>query len=269
MRVIVLAVIPLALVLLVFVVLRRQERIAYQPPSPPGKAPSDCPAIEYHASDGQRLLAWVAGDAAPVARLLVAFHGNAVEAQWEIAWARELHRRTGWTVMLAEYRGYGGLPGTPDYQGIKLDARAAFSAAATLLSADDGRIVYYGHSLGSAVAAELAVEEPPKVLILESPLTSARAMSRVFSVPWMRRLWNEVSRIHYDTELIVRSLDIPVWVAHGARDLITPVSMGRRVHAAALRKGELLIIRASHNDLAERGGDEYWRWITAALYQAV
>lgn len=250
---------------LVFIAWSRQEHIVFQPPAPPGALPSDAHVVEFTTSDSIRLRAFVVGNTGST-DILLAFHGNAVEAHSLISWATEVNRQTGWSVVLPEYRGYAGLAGSPSYDGSKLDARAALAVVNTLRSSDSGRIGIYGHSIGSAIATELARESSPSVLILESPLTSARDMARVIVGKPMLGLWKWMSRVHYDTEQLVRSLNVPVWIAHGGRDLITPVSMGRRVHAAALHKGSLLVVdRAGHNDVAQRGGEDYWGWMRAAL----
>jgi pimeloyl-ACP methyl ester carboxylesterase len=73
-------------------------------------------------------------------------------------------------------------------------------------------------------------------------------------------------RFRWDAEAAVRSLRVPVAVAHGGRDAVVPVDMGRRVHRAAAVPGPLLIVAAAgHNDVAWHAGEEYWRWIGAAL----
>ena len=70
----------------------------------------------------------------------------------------------------------------------------------------------------------------------------------------------------FDSERIVRSLDAPVWVAHGERDMIVPARMGRAVYDAAKKKGRLLILPgASHNDVEDVGGEEYWQWLEGAV----
>jgi pimeloyl-ACP methyl ester carboxylesterase len=57
-----------------------------------------------------------------------------------------------------------------------------------------------------------------------------------------------------------------VSVAQGEGDVVIPVRMGRAVHAAARRKGELLIVRgAGHNDVTSVAGDGYWSWLAGAL----
>jgi fermentation-respiration switch protein FrsA (DUF1100 family) len=281
------AAIVVSLAAMVVLVWWQQERIIFQPPRPVPALDldSDCARLSYEAADGQPLLALVVRPAhrghdqlrGGPRGLLLAFHGNADLAIWMVPWAREVVRRTGHTVMLAEYRGYGGLSGSPTYERARLDARAAHEQASRVLGeegtegSEPGRLAIFGHSLGSAIAAELAAEladrsMPPRVVILESPFTSARAMARF--VVWRPVLatWRLISRVHYDTLARVAALEIPVWVAHGTSDLVVPARMGQEVFAAARVKGELLLVRgAGHNDVAITGGAEYWGWIERAL----
>ena len=245
-----------------------QERIVFQPSGPPFPEARGARRVEYRADDGQPLFALVVGDdsAARTRGVLLAFHGNADLAAWQVPWAEEVARRTGYAVVLAEYRGYGGLPGRPTADGVRRDALAALRVVRDELRPPPGRVALYGHSLGSAVAAELAAGAAPAALVLVSPFTSARAMARIVAARPVELAWSLISRVPYDTEARVRELDAPVWVAHGERDFIIPVRMGRAVYAAARRKGELLLIpRAGHNDVIEAGGEEYWSWLERAL----
>ena len=244
----------------------RQERIVFQPPAVPSDAPWAPLRVEYAASDGQPLLGYLVGEPAAAPGLLLAFHGNADLALWQIEWAQELSRRTGWAVLLAEYRGYGGIAGSPTYATARLDAEAAHAFARSLLQDPSTRIAIFGHSLGSAIATELADVWPPHRLLLHAPFTSARDMARFVIVRPALLAWRLISRVHYDTRARVATLDVPVWVAHGGRDWVVPVSMGRAVFDAAARKGEwLLVPAAGHNDLVEAGGESYWRWVLRAL----
>jgi uncharacterized protein len=255
----------------------RQERIVWQPPrvrEADRATPAGAERVDYAADDGQPLLGYVVrppASAGARAGVLLAFHGNAELAAWAVPWAREAARRTGYAVFVPEYRGYAGLPGRPDYPCSRLDARAAYRAAAALLDAAPGEIALYGHSLGTALAAELADAlagegMAPRALVLESPFTSAKAMARVVLSEAVERWWKRISRVHFDTAARVAALDVPVSVAHGARDLVVPVRMGREVHAGARVAGELLVVpRAGHNDVAESAGERYWSWLGGAL----
>jgi pimeloyl-ACP methyl ester carboxylesterase len=259
----------------------RQERIVFQPPGPPFEE-ATTERVEYRASDGQLLFGYLVRKVesrgqrieglqtdstlhAPPFTLLV-FHGNAEIAAWSLPWAREVARRTEAAVLLAEYRGYAGLSGRPTYAGSKLDARAAWEYARTALGAMPDRTVIYGHSLGSAIAVELAGEIMPRTLLLEAPFTSARAMAARLGVPGILPLWRAISRVHYDTRARVAELGVPVWVVHGERDLVTPAQMGREVFQAARRKGDLLVLEGvGHNDVVESGAERYWAWLERGL----
>jgi uncharacterized protein len=245
---------------------RFQERIVFQPPWAPA-AEDSAETIAYTTADGLRLLAYVVPPPRPGTGVVIAFHGNAMISRWMIPWARELARRSGMTVVLPEYRGYDGLGGAPRYSGSSLDARAALEAVRARFGLDPSRMTYYGHSLGSAIATELAVAHPPRVLVLESPFTSARDMAGRLPFVGLDYFWTIVSRVHYDTKNNVGALDVPVYVAHGERDVIVPSWMGKAVFGAARRKGRLLLVpEADHNDVAVAGGDSYWRWLDEAVH---
>lgn len=244
-----------------------QERIAFQPQGPPYPSTGDAQRMDYSAADGQPLFAYVVGDPANASGLLLVFHGNADMAARQVDWAREVFSRTGLTVMIAEYRGYAGLAGKPTYFGSRLDADAAYAFAIGDLHVPADRIAFFGHSLGTAVATELATRHRPFALVLQSPFTSARDMARMLVGSRPGTLsWNLFSRIHFDTIERVKTLDVPVSVAHGGRDRLISSSMGLKVFEAAHTKGQwLLVPEASHNDVSTQGGEAYWNWLTQAL----
>lgn len=243
-----------------------QEHIVFQPPVFSGHAEVAARRVEYRTEDGVQLFGYVVGDCRANAPVVLAFHGNADLSRWLVPWAARLVRETNACVMIPEYRGYDGVGAPPTYVGSALDAKAALSFAADFLNASPQQLVYFGHSLGSAIAAELAASRPPAALVLQAPFSSARAMSRRLAVPWVTAFWRLISRVHYDTLAGVRSLDAPVWVSHGDSDRVIPVSMGREVFAAARVPGELLIVSgADHNNVEEMGGRAYWNWLTRAV----
>jgi hypothetical protein len=250
----------------VVLIWRNQERILFQPPAPPHRR-SQARHAEITAADGQRLFALVVGEFhAAVPKAVLAFHGNAAIAAWRVPWAAEVARRTGCVVVLAEYRGYAGLDGEPSYATTQIDAHAAYAFVQSQWALSPERIVLFGHSLGSAVAAELAASDGCAALVLEAPFTSARDMARVFIARATHIVWRLVSRIHFDTERLVQSLETPVWVAHGTHDPVVPMRMGEQVFRSARHHGEFLLVDgAGHNDIPDRGGETYWRWIGRAI----
>jgi fermentation-respiration switch protein FrsA (DUF1100 family) len=257
-----------------------QERIVWQPPRVRPRdrqPPAGATRLDFVADDGQPLLAWLVEPAgrAPAGTLL-AFHGNAELAAWSVPWARAVAEQTGWRVALPEYRGYAGLGGAPAYRHSASDAWAAFAAVRARDGdlAGGGALALFGHSLGSAVAAELAVAltragHRPSTVLLQAPFTSVRAMARLDGWPVADAWWRRVARVHFDTAARVAELEAPVWVAHGALDAVIPVRMGRAVFEAARRPGELLVVHdAGHNTVARRGGAVYQAWLGRALAAA-
>ena len=243
-----------------------QEHVVFQPPTFPGFSDVSGRKVEYRTEDGVDLFGYVVGDCRATAPVVLAFHGNADLARWLVPWAAQLVRETGACVLIPEYRGYDGLGGAPTYVGSSFDARAALSFARECLNASSHQLVYFGHSLGSAIAAELAVSVSPTALVLQAPFSSARAMSRRLAVPWVTAFWRFISRVHFDTIACVAGLEAPVWVSHGDADRVIPVSMGREVFSAAQVRGELLIVSgADHNNVEEMGGRAYWRWLSRAV----
>src|SRR5918992_1565791 len=172
---------------------RLQERIVWQPPRLAQYPDAGVRRLDYASDDGQPLFAYLVG--------------------WVAPWADEVERLTGWAVLVPEYRGYGGLVGSPDYLSSQRDARATYKLVREQLGVDASRIALHGHSLGSAIAAELAAEHAPAVLILEAPFTSARDMARGMLTP-VTPLWRIIARVHFDTRAKVAKLDVPTWVVH-------------------------------------------------------
>src|SRR5215208_5079440 len=229
-----LAVLAAGFILLIALAWALQERIAFQPPRSPYPHPGSTTRVDYTAADGQHLFAYLVGHPGKSTPLLIAFHGNADLSVHMIDWAHEVFERNGVPVMLAEYRGYMGLEGRPTYEGVALDAEAAYTFAHEHLGVPADRIALFGHSLGTAVASELAVKHPPTVLVLESPFTSARDMAAAMMGRWFTSsVWPYVSRLHFDTFSIVELIDVPVSVAHGGRDRAVPSRMGEAVYQKA------------------------------------
>jgi len=245
---------------------RFQDRILFQPPAGVARSPVEARYIEYRAADGADLFAYLVGDCKQDSTIVIAFHGNAEIARWLVAWAATLVSESNVCVLLPEYRGYDGLAGVPTYATSSYDARAAIRYVRDSLGVPSENVVLFGHSLGSAIAAELAASERPRSLVLQAPFSSARAMAGRMAIPGLSAFFRVISRIHFDTIARVHTLDLPVWVTHGDRDIVVPVRMGREVFDAAAQRGELLIVHgAGHNDVAEVGGRAYWDWLARSV----
>ena len=226
-----------------------QRRLIYFPLGPgPGRAEDLLPGaenVELRTADGLTLGAWYVRAQAPRATVLV-LPGNAGNRAHRAPLAHELARR-GFSVLLVDYRGYGGNPGRPSERGLYVDARAALDFLLGRPEVDRGRIVYFGESLGAAVALELAVERPPAALVLRSPFTSLAEIGRLHYPFLPVRL---LLRDRYPSIERVGRLRCPLLVLAGEQDTVVPAEDSRRLFSAAppgLAR-LLLVPRADHND---------------------
>jgi len=222
----------------------QQRRLIYFPS--PGPVPSATAVggrdVVLTTEDGIRLGAWYFPAASDGPAVLVC-NGNAGDRSMRVTLAAALHRM-GLSVLLFDYRGYGGNPGRPSEDGLAADARAAQQ----WLAARDGvtKIVYFGESLGAAVAVGLAVERPPAALVLRSPFTSLPDVAAVH-YPWLpvRRLLLD----RYPSIDRIGALRVPLLVIAGDRDDIVPERLSRRLYdAAGEPKRYVLVPGAGHND---------------------
>ena len=202
--------------------------------------------VVLDTEDGIRLGAWylpaAVGQKGPA---VLVFNGNAGDRSLRAQLAAGLSR-LGMSALLFDYRGYGGNPGRPSEDGLAADARAALTWLAAQPEVDPDRIVYFGESLGAAVAIGLAVERPPAALVLRSPFTSLADVGRVH-YPWL-----PVGRVlidRYPSIDRIGSLSAPLLVIAGDRDDIVPESLSKRLYEAAPDpKRYLLVPGAGHND---------------------
>jgi uncharacterized protein len=154
--------------------------------------------------------------------------------------------RLGLGVLLFDYRGYGGNPGAPSEAGLAADARAALDYLAGRPDVDPDRVVYFGESLGAAVALRLATERPPAALVLRSPFVSLAEVGR-HHYPLLPV--SLLLRDRYDLAALARRLAAPLLVVAGARDRIVPVAHSRRLFATAPQPKRLVVLDgADHND---------------------
>nr|WP_246324101.1 alpha/beta hydrolase [Petropleomorpha daqingensis] len=219
-----------------------QRRLVYLPEGTPGPAPAGARDVTLTTDDGLRLGGWFfpGDDAAPA--VLVA-DGNGGNRGLRAPLAEALQER-GLSVLLFDYRGYGGNPGSPSEEGLALDVRAA--RAFLLEQVPAARLLYYGESLGCAVVTELATEHPPAGLVLRSPFTDLAAVGSVHYPFLPVRL---LLRDRYPVEEQIARVRVPTTVVFGTADTIVPPDQSRAVASAAADLHRLLAVTgADHND---------------------
>jgi fermentation-respiration switch protein FrsA (DUF1100 family) len=216
--------------------------------APAVAAPADAVQVEFRASDGAAVMA-LALEGPAGAPVVVHFHNNSENAAAAMPVARELRAR-GFGVLLVEYRGYGASEGEPSEQGLYLDAQAALDGLASR-GIGPSRVLLWGTSLGTGVAAEMARRGRGAALVLVAPFTSIPALvtSTMPLVPAEALLPDR-----FDTRSKAGAIRVPTLVVHGDADEIVPFAMGEEL-ARSIEGATLLRVTGGHHaDLFDREG---------------
>ena len=186
-------------------------------------------------------------------------HGNALNVGANVEHANRFHR-LGLSVFLIDYRGYGKSQGDfPSESRVYEDAQLAWDYLVKQRGIKPSQIYIYGHSLGGAIAIDLAVRHPEAAgLIVEGSFTSARAMVdfqagvyRVFPIDLLLTQ-------RFDSIAKVDRLQMPVLFIHGSADTVVPTQMSKKLFDAAPEPKQLYIVPdGNHNNSAQIGGAEY------------
>jgi uncharacterized protein len=233
-----------------------QRRLIYFPDTAVPPAASVLPGaqeITLQTEDGLALGAWhLTPIHANLGITVLVMPGNAGSRALRAPLARRLAAK-GFAVLLLDYRGYGGNPGSPSEDGLITDARAA---RAYLL--DHGVpaqcLIYFGESLGAAVATRLATQQPPGALVLRSPFTNLAAVGSQHYP--LLPVWL-LLRDRFPVITLISQVRVPTTVVYGSADTIVPPAHSMAVAAAAggpVRTVEIL--GADHNDTALLEGNE-------------
>lgn len=221
--------------------------------------------VRFETEDGLDLEAWFVPAREPSEqRTLVVFNGNAGNRGHRAVLAATF-AEYGWSTLLVDYRGYGGNPGLPSETGLERDARAALKYLSSRTDVDLKRVVYFGESLGAAVAIRLALEYPPAALILRSPFSSLASIGAhhypLLPVRWfLKDRFPSIERI--------AAIKSPLLVIAGDADRIVPLEDTERLFAAAPEPKRLVVIAdADHNDEALYSGTEMMAAIRSFLRQ--
>lgn len=227
-----------------------QRRLVYFPdpsPVPPAAEVIDgARDVTLQTSDGLELGAWFvparAGANLGLAVLLAP--GNGGNRAGRAGLASELSRR-GLAVLVLDYRGYGGNPGSPSEEGLAADALAG-ALALEELGYPPTRTIYFGESLGTGVVAALHDDRPGAGLILRSPFTDLADVG-AHHYPWLPV--RMVLRDRFPVIDVISRTAAPVTVIYGDRDSIVPSALSARVADSAPNLVERLVLEgADHND---------------------
>jgi alpha-beta hydrolase superfamily lysophospholipase len=215
-----------------------------------------------NAQEAPRIHAWWWPQRDVAAPALLYLHG----ARWNLTGHLrriEQLRNFGFAVFAIDYRGFGKSDGDmPSEQTVYEDARVGWQWLAERQPEASKRFIY-GHSLGGAVAIDLAAhvaQHGPSArgLIVESSFTTLADIATALSYEWVptRALLSQ----KFDSIDKIRRVGVPVLIAHGAGDRFVPSRFSEALYAAAPEPKKLLLIEnGGHNNSMWIGGREYHR----------
>jgi pimeloyl-ACP methyl ester carboxylesterase len=208
----------------------------------------------------EHIHAWWLPAKHPDERTLLYLHGSALNIGANITHARRF-LEMGFSVLLVSYRGYGKSDGVfPSETQVYSDAQTAWNYLIYQKGIDPAAIFIYGHSLGGAVAIQLAVDNPVAGgLVVEASFTSITDLARRFP---RYRIFPLEHIVHqrFDSLGKVSRLKVPVLYIHGTNDRLVPHGMSRQLYdRTASSKRLKLILGGGHNNSAAVGGEEYLR----------
>ena len=220
----------------------------------------DVEEVVFKAADGTKLVAWhlAARKGMPTLLYFTGNSGNVAKRAGKI----KAIGADGYGVFMLNYRRCGGSEGRPTEKRIAADAVSAYDYLRGLGVAPHD-IVAYGESLGTAVAARLALQRHVEGLVLEAPFTSIVDVGKLM---WKYFPLDLIMADRYRTIDLIGRVTVPLLIVHGGRDAIIPLGQARHVfHAANEPKSFAIVPQAGHTDLFERGAWEKVRGFLESL----
>ena len=180
--------------------------------------------------------------------LVFFLHGNAGDlSTWTTG--LDFYRRVNYDLFIFDYRGYGKSTGRIESEAqLHADVRAAWDRIAPRYRERNLPIVIYGRSLGTGLAAYLARDVDPALLMLVTPyasLAGAALRAFPFAPEW-------AMKYPLRTDRIIGEVKSPVLLVHGNRDALLPLADSEQLHGLVRSSAELLVVEgAGHNDIHE------------------
>jgi alpha-beta hydrolase superfamily lysophospholipase len=238
--------IPLLIYLcLIIFALFFSDSLIFQPPSSGYQDPEEF--LKLQTKTGKRISAIYLPYEKATYTVLYS-HGNAEDLSGMRPVLEEI-RKWGFNVFAYDYQGYGSSEGKPSESNAYDDVDAAYEYLTATLQIPPEQIIAYGHSVGSAVAVDLASRKPLGALIVESGfITAFRVVTRVPILPFDK--FRNLAKIG--------NLNCPVLISHGKQDTVVASWHSEKLFEFASQPTRLILLEgAGHNDVMLFVGKRY------------
>jgi alpha-beta hydrolase superfamily lysophospholipase len=227
-----------------------QEKLIFQPTSLKAdyafKFNQSFEEFTIPTTDGEQLNALVFSPADSSKGLIFYFHGNAGNLQRWGQYAIDF-TKLGYTVLMIDYRGYGKSTGTPGEKEFYQDASTVLTWAQQQLTFT--KLIFYGRSLGAAVASQLATQHTPNLLILETPFDE---LAGVVNPPMQAMLSWIPLRYQFPNKLHLPQIACPKIIFHGTNDWVVPLRSAEKLKPLLTSSDQFFLIEGgSHRNLRE------------------
>ncbi len=220
------------------------------------KLPNRARDVWLTTSDGVRLHGWFFNSEKPSQATIIYFHGNGGNLSY-VGWLGERLSARGFEVLLMDYRGYGRSAGYVSEEAeLYLDGDASYDYITNTLGTDPKKVVLYGQSLGTAVAADLAASRECGAVILESGFSSVSDLASTL-FPWFPSQLHFLTKNKFETGRKLSEAKCPVLITHGSPDETIPLDQAHLLHAAAKEPKKLLIFPGAGHNVFGSQGDSY------------
>ncbi|MGE4350727.1 MAG: alpha/beta hydrolase [Bdellovibrionales bacterium] len=214
--------------------------------------------LTVKTEDGLELTGWYVPARGSV-DTIVFFHGTG-DAVTNLESFAQPFVDAGYGFLLAEYRGYGGMPGKPTENGVYADARA-FIGKLFDKGVELNKIIVMGHSMGAAVALQVAREFHVAGLVMISPFTSLPKLAAEYYpyFPTGLVVWDR-----FANDYKMPKVQLPLLLVHGDQDKTVPLAQGLKLFSLANEPKTLhRLEEAGHNDILEPATPIILDWLSA------
>jgi fermentation-respiration switch protein FrsA (DUF1100 family) len=231
--------------------------------------PDGAETIWFNSVDGTRLNGFFfESQSKPAVATIIFFHGNGGNIT-NVTWLAQRFAKHGFNVLLFDYRGYGASDGVAGNEsGLYADGDAAVSFVVNEKKVRPGQIVLYGHSLGTAVAVDVASRGRFGAVVLESGFSSASSVAAT-ALPWLPPALHFLGKNRFESARKLTKVKSPILIAHGDPDHTIPTSEAHLLFASANEPRKLLIVPGAGHVPFGSAGEQYLNQVEQFMREAL